>query len=112
MKAKPIRRGDIWWVSLDPSQGSEIKKTRPCLVLTHDTLNELRRTVVVLPLSTAAQANPPITVPIDCAGKQSVAVTDQVRAVAKHRLQSKLGQARSEDLGKIEDALKTVLELA
>lgn len=42
-----IRRGDIWWVGLDPAQGSEIKKTRPCLVLTHNTINRLRRTVVV-----------------------------------------------------------------
>ncbi|MFO8027010.1 MAG: type II toxin-antitoxin system PemK/MazF family toxin [Opitutales bacterium] len=112
MKKKAIGRGEIWWVSLDPTEGSEIKKTRPCLVLTHDTLNELRRTVVVIPLSTAAQSNPPITVPIDCAGKKSVAVIDQIRAVTKHRLQSKLGEASVDDLSKIEDAVKTVLQLA
>jgi len=111
MKGKSIRRGEIWWVSLDPAQGSEIRKTRPCLVLTHDTLNELRRTVVVVPLSTAAQANPPITIQMHCLGKEPVAVVDQIRAVAKHRLQSKLGQASTEDLGEIEDALKKVLEL-
>lgn len=112
MKNEVIQRGDIWWVSLDPTQGSEIKKTRPCLVLTHDTLNELRRTVVVIPLSTVAQANPPVTVPIDCAGKQSIAVIDQVRAVAKHRLQSKLGELKTDDLTKVEAALKAVLQLA
>jgi len=112
MKGNPVRRGEIWWVSLDPTQGSEIKKTRPCLVLTHDTLNELRRTVVVLPLSTAAQASPPITIPMNCAGRESVAVVDQIRAVAKHRLQSKLGEASESDIAKVEDALKTVLQLA
>ncbi|MDY6952177.1 MAG: type II toxin-antitoxin system PemK/MazF family toxin, partial [Thermodesulfobacteriota bacterium] len=57
-------RGDIWWVSLDPTQGSEIRKTRPCVVLTHNTINRLRRTVVVVPLSTAAKSHPPITVPV------------------------------------------------
>lgn len=112
MKERIIRRGDIWWVSLDPTQGSEIRKTRPCVVLTHDTLNELRRTVVVLPLSTAAEANPPLVVPVQCRGQESVAVVDQIRAVAKHRLQSKLGEASVEDLAKLETALKTVLQLA
>jgi mRNA interferase MazF len=46
-----MKRGDIWWVALDPGQGSEIKKTRPCVVLTKDTLNRLRKTVVVVPLA-------------------------------------------------------------
>ena len=111
MSEVAIRRGDLWWVSLDPTQGSEIKKTRPCLVLTHDTLNELRRTVIVVPLSTAAKVNPPIAVALDCSGKDAVAVIDQIRAVAKHRLRSKLGEAKPEDIEKVEEALKTVLEL-
>ena len=84
-----IRRGDVWWVSLDPAQGSEIKKTHPCVVLTHDTLNDLRRTVVVVPLSTGAKPHPPITIPLTCQGKPAVAIVDQIRAVAKHRLRSK-----------------------
>jgi len=42
MTEQPVKRGDVWWISLDPAQGSEIKKTRPCVVLTHDTLNRLR----------------------------------------------------------------------
>ena len=49
------RRGDIWRASLDPTQEGEIKKTRPCLVLTHDMLNRMRRTVAVIPLSTAVR---------------------------------------------------------
>jgi mRNA interferase MazF len=85
-----MTRGDIWWTALGPSQGSEIKKTRPCVVLTHDTLNRLRKTVVVVPLSTAAKPHPPITVPVTCQGRAAVAVIDQIGAVAKHRLQSKM----------------------
>jgi mRNA interferase MazF len=81
-----MTRGDVWWVALDPGQGSEIKKTRPCVVLTHNTLNQLRKTVVVVPLSTAAKPHPPITVPVICQGRAAVAVIDQIRAVAKHRL--------------------------
>ena len=74
MTEPTIMRGDIWWVSLDPTQGSEIKKTRPCVVLSHNTINRLRRTVVVVPLSTAAKSHPPITVPVNCQGGAAVAV--------------------------------------
>ena len=90
MTDQQIQRGEIWWVSLDPTQGSEIKKTRPCVVLSHDTLNRLRRTVVVVPLSTAAKPHPPITLPVTCQEKLCVAVVDQIRSVAKHRLKSRI----------------------
>ena len=106
-----MTRGDIWWVALDPSQGSEIKKTRPCVVLTHDTLNRLRKTVVVVPLSTAAKPHPPITVPVTFQGRAAVAVIDQIRAVAKHRLQSKIEPLSIKDLGAITRALSTILEI-
>ena len=106
-----MKRGDIWWVALDPGQGSEIKKTRPCVVLTNDTLNRLRKTVVVVPLSTAAKPHPPITVPVTCQGGPAVAVIDQVRAVAKHRLQSRVESLSSEDLETITTALSTILEI-
>lgn len=47
-----LRRGEIWWVRLDPVLGSEVRKTRPCLVLSTDVVNERRRTVVVISLQT------------------------------------------------------------
>jgi mRNA interferase MazF len=106
-----MKRGDIWWVALDPGQGSEIKKTRPCVVLTNDTLNRLRKTVVVVPLSTAAKAHPPITVPVTCQGRAAVAVVDQIRAVAKHRLQDRVETLSPEDVEAIITALSTILEI-
>jgi mRNA interferase MazF len=106
-----MTRGDVWWVTLDPGQGSEIKKTRPCVVLTHNTLNQLRKTVVVVPLSTAANPHPPITVPVTCQGRAAVAVIDQIRAVAKHRLQSKVEKLATKDLEAITRAISTILEL-
>ncbi len=112
MTEAEIKRGDIWWVSLDPTQGSEIKKTRPCVVLTHDTLNQLRRTVVVIPLSSAAEAHPPITVPVTCQGKSSVAVVDQIRAVAKRRLKTKIETLSLGELGEVCRAVSAILELS
>ena len=104
-------RGEVWWVSLDPAQDSEIKKTRPCVVLTNDTLNRLRKTVVVVPLSTAAKPHPPVTVPVTCQGRAAVAVVDQIRAVAKHRLKSRMEAMAADDLATITRAVSTVLEI-
>ena len=111
MSERDITRGDIWWVSLDPTQGSEIKKTRPCVVLSHNTLNKLRKTVVVIPLSSAASPHPPITVPVTCQKREVVAVIDQIRAVAKHRLKSKIEPVAADDLDSIIKALSTILEI-
>ncbi len=105
-----IKRGEIWWVSLDPTQGSEIRKTRPCLVLSHDTVNALRKTVVVVPLSSSARSHPPITVPIPCQGKQSVAIIDQIRAVAKHRLKNRIELASGPHIKHIMNALLQILQ--
>ena len=106
------RRGEIWWVSLDPSVGSEINKTRPCLVLSSNILNERRRTVVVIPLSSAPRSNPPLLMPLVCGDRNAVAVIDQIRAVAKERLQQRLAVASIEDIERVEDALKQILELS
>jgi len=111
MTDQQIKRGEIWWVSLDPTQGSEIKKTRPCVVLTHDTLNRLRRTVVVVPLSSVAKPHPPITIPVTCQGDHVVAVIDQIRAVARHRLKSKIESLDTDELDEVCRAVATMLEI-
>ena len=80
-------------------------------MLTHDTINRLRRTVVVVPLSTAAKPHPPITVPVTCQGQAAVAVVDQVRAVAKHRLQSKIEALSADELDEVCQAVSTILEI-
>ncbi len=111
MTEQPVKRGEVWWVSLDPTQGSEIKKTRPCVVLTHDTLNRLRRTIVVVPLSTAAKPHPPVTISVTCQGGSAVAVIDQIRAVAKHRLKSKIETLDRDELDEICKAVAIILEI-
>jgi mRNA interferase MazF len=104
-------RGDIWWVALDPTLGSEIRKTRPCIVLSVKVLNERRRTVIVVPLSSSPKASPPILVPISCGGKPAVAVSDQIRAVAKERLRSRLGTVAMEEMAALEESLRQIMQL-
>jgi mRNA interferase MazF len=106
-----VRRGEVWWVDLDPTRGSEIRKTRPAVVLTADALNRARRTVVVVPLSTGPTPRPPIVVATASAGTGSVAVCDQLRAVDRSRLTRRLGQLAMADLRAVEDGVRVVLGL-
>lgn len=104
-----MRRGEVWWVDLDPTRGSEIRKTRPAVVLTVNALNRARRTVVVVPLSSSATPRPPIVVPAPSAGDGSVAVCDQLRAVDKTRLTRRAGELSGEDLKAVADGVRVVL---
>ena len=104
-------RGDIWWVALDPTLGSEIRNTRPCVVISVKVLNEKRRTVIVVPLSSSPKASPPILIPISCDGHPAVAVSDQIRAVTKDRLRSRLGVVTKEEMAELEDGLRQIMQL-
>jgi mRNA interferase MazF len=105
------QRGEIWWVRLDPTIGAEIKKSRPCLVVSTNIVNERRRTVVVIPLSSSPQPSPPLLMPVVCDGRNAVAVVDQIRAVSKERLDRRIGLVSNEEMGAIETGLRQILEL-
>ncbi len=109
--AVTVRRGDVWWVDLDPTRGSEIRKSRPAVVLSADGLNQVRRTVVVVPMSTGPTPRPPIVVATASAAADSVAVCDQVRAVDKSRLIRRDGLLTSVDLRAVENGVRAVLGL-
>jgi mRNA interferase MazF len=78
-------------VSLDPTQGSEIKKTRPCVVISPDEMNEHIATVIVVPMTTKTRAYPS-RVPCRFQGKQGEVALDQLRTIDKTRLVKKLGR--------------------
>jgi mRNA interferase MazF len=101
----------VWWVDLDPTRGSEIRKSRPAVVLSADGLNQVRRTVVVVPMSTGPTPRPPIVVATASAAADSVAVCDQVRAVDKSRLIRRDGLLTSVDLRAVENGVRAVLGL-
>ena len=110
MKRK-IERGEIWWINLDPARGAEIRKQRPCVVLSANAINRWRATPVVVPLSASAEDAPPVVVAVPSAGEDSVAVVDQVRAVDRSRFVSCRGKLSANDLSVVEKALKRILEL-
>lgn len=106
-----MTRGEVYWVNLDPTQGSEIRKRRPCVLVGATPINQARRTVVIVPLSTSAKPNPPITISIQCLDQSVVAVCDQIRAVDKSRLLEAGGRLSKKDLESLEEGLRQVLVL-
>ena len=77
---RTIQRGDLFWVHLDPVVGSEIAKTRPCVILSSNEINRRRNTVVIVPLTTTPEAvRFPLLVAVPSAGTSSKARTEQVR---------------------------------
>jgi mRNA interferase MazF len=105
------QRGEIWWVRLDPTIGAEIRKTRPCLIVSTNVINERRRTVVVIPLSSSPKPSPPLLIPLMCAGQAVVAIIDQIRAVSKERLDRIIGSVSNQEIEAVENGLRRVLEL-
>ena len=85
-----MKRGEIWLVNLDPKVGSEIKKSRPCLLVSPAELNDNLRTVIVAPMTTKGFAAP-FRIPVTHAGTKGLVVLDQLRTVDKARLTKRLG---------------------
>src|SRR5512138_3276530 len=86
-----VKRFDIFLVNLDPTVGSEIKKTRPCLIISPDDMNRFINTVIVAPMSTKGRAYP-TRVACRFQGKSGQVVLDQIRTVDKVRLVKRLGR--------------------
>ena len=85
-----VKRFEVYLVSLDPTVGSEIQKTRPCLVISPDEMNQYLNTVIVAPMTTRGR-DYPTRVSCRFQGKTGQVVLDQIRTVDKGRLISRLG---------------------
>ena len=102
-----VARGDIWLVNLDPSIGSEIKKSRPCVVVSPPEMHDHLRTAIVAPMTTKSRAAP-FRVPVTHAGKKGLILLDQMRAVDKARLAKRLGAVSVKTLASTLSTLQEV----
>ncbi len=93
-----VRRGDVFLVDLDPTQGGEIRKTRPCLIVSPDELNAHLRTFIVAPLTTGGH-HYPFRIPCRFRGREGFVVLDQIRTVDRERLTRRLGKLSPPTLG-------------
>ena len=103
----PVRRGDVWLACLDPTQGAEIRKTRPCLVVSPPEIHDFLRTALIVPM-TSKGFPAPFRISIDFSGKAGLLLLDQIRVVDKSRLVKRLGAVEDNIL---KTALDTLQEL-
>jgi len=92
-----LKRGDIWLVNLDPVVGSEIRKTRPCVVVSPAEMHDYLRTAIVAPM-TAGSRPAPFRIGIKHGGKKGLILLDRMRAVDKSRLARRLGAVSAKTL--------------
>jgi mRNA interferase MazF len=104
-----VSRGEIWLANLDPTQGSKIGKTRPCVVISPPEMLDHLRTATVAPMTTAGRAAP-YRVPINFQGKRGLVLLDQIRTVDKSRLVRRLGLAQAATLSSALAVLRELFE--
>jgi mRNA interferase MazF len=98
-------RGEVYLIRLDPTQGSEIRKTRPCLIVSPNELNDHLRTVMVAPMTTAGQAYP-WRVQCRFQGRNGFVATDQLRTVDVERLARRLGRLAPNSVSRVLNVLQ------
>ncbi len=95
-----VKRGEVWLVALDPTVGSEIQKTRPCVIVSPDELNASLRTVIVVPMTTGSRPAA-FRVAVRFKGKDGLALPDQVRTVDRARLIKREGILSADTLDSV-----------
>ena len=107
-----MKRGEVWWVEFDPAVGSEIRKTRPAVLVSIDAANRNLSRVVVVPLTSSTGHQYPGEALVSVGGQSSKAMADQIMAADKSRLTSSLGQLNKADMQAVEGAIRVHLGLA
>lgn len=104
MVGRAAQRDEVWLVALDPTQGFEINKTRPCLVVSPEEMNERLQTVIVAPMTTVTRSYP-TRVEVRFQGKRGQIALDQLRTVDRRRLRRKLGTIAANAAQTVSDRL-------
>lgn len=105
-----VSRGEVWLVNLDPTVGSEIRKSRPCVVISPPELNEHLKTVIVAPM-TSQGFQAPFRISLTFQGTTGLVLLDQLRTIDKSRLIKKLGRLQPKTLTTTLQKLKELFEV-
>jgi mRNA interferase MazF len=106
------KRGEIYWVHLDPTIGEETQKTRPALVVSNDIGNEMSTIIIIAPITSKVKNIYPFEAKISVDGNPGKIMLNQCRAVDKSRLTDKIGVVDQETMKSVDDALKIVFGLS
>lgn len=100
-----MKRGEVWWVEFDPSIGSEIRKTRPAVIVSNDAANRNLLRVVVVPITSNTDRQYPGEALVTLAEKPGKAMADQIMAADKSRLKNKICTLSKADMLAVENAI-------
>ena len=106
------KRGEIYWISLDPTVGSEIKKTRPGIILSNDLSNKHSKRVIVGPITSSIDNLYPFEAKVEMPEGTKKIMLDQIRSVDKMRLGKKICTVTAQEMHNVEKALKITLALS
>lgn len=109
MNPPKLKTGEIWLVSLDPTVGSEIQKTRPCVLVSPAEMHDFLRTVIVAPMTTGSRPAG-FRIPVTFQGKSGLILLDQIRTLDKSRLVKRVGAVHPATLEKTLRTLQSVFE--
>ena len=105
-----ITQYEIYWVNLDPTIGREMKKTRPCVILSPDDMNQFIATVIVAPVTSTIRAYPS-RVKFVLNGKTNMIALDQIKTIDKLRLQDKIGKLNTVTIAIVKKVIEEMLVL-
>lgn len=105
------KRGDVYWVNLDPVMGTEIRKTRPAIIVSNDSCNRYGTRVVILPVTSNTDSVYPGEALVEVKGKSGRALGDQIRSIDKTRLKARLGRLTTDEMSRVDEALAITLGL-
>ena len=104
-----VKRGEIWLATFDPAVGSEIRKTRPCVIISPAEMHDYLRTVIVAPMTTGSRPAP-FRIALTFEGKKGLILLDQIRTLDKSRLAKRLGAVTPRTLSAMLATLQSVFE--
>jgi mRNA interferase MazF len=107
--SKHIDQYSVYWVDLNPTQGAEINKMRPCVVISPIEMNHYLRTIIIAPVTTTGREGYPTRVRIAGGEIKGWIVLDQIRAIDKARLRQRIGELSSEEISEVKNIIKEML---
>jgi mRNA interferase MazF len=105
---KEIKQYEVYWISLDPTQGSEMAKTRPCVIVSPNEMNQFLKTLVIIPITSTIKPYP-WRIQCTISGKQGSIAPDQIKVVDRVRIGSRIGALSKPEVLELKDILQRML---